>query len=78
MVEWTSWDSQSVPINLIEVLVDSRASRGYYAVGLPILALFALGAKRLPIFLGTIAYIVLVAVLILPLRGKFVRNLVNL
>lgn len=53
-------------------------TRGYYAVGLPILALFALGAQRFFIFLGTIAYIVLVAVLIIPLRGKFIRNLVNL
>ena len=52
--------------------------RGYYAVGLPVLALFALDAKRIYIFLGTIAYTVLVAVLILPRRGKFVRNLVNL
>lgn len=52
--------------------------RGYYAVGLPVLALFALGAKRFYILVGTIAYLVLVAVLILPVRGKFIRNLVNL
>lgn len=47
-------------------------------MGLPILGLFALGHKRLYYFLGTIGYLILVAVLILPDKPKYIRNLINI
>jgi len=49
----------------------------YYASALPVIGLFALGQKRSCMVLAALAWLVLVAATILPVRPSFVRNVLN-
>jgi len=44
---------------------------------MPVVALFAMGQKRIYAVLYDVVWLVIVAVLILPQRTPFVRNVVN-
>jgi osomolarity two-component system sensor histidine kinase SLN1 len=46
----------------------------YYAIGLPTIALFGLGVKRLPAAIGALAYFCIVLGLLLPEKKTWLRN----
>ncbi|GAA5837911.1 hypothetical protein JCM9279_004065 [Rhodotorula babjevae] len=50
----------------------------YYVSALPVVALFAMGQKRIWAVAYDIVWLVIVSVLILPIRTPYVRNVVNI
>lgn len=53
-------------------------TQGLYATGYPVLALMVMRASRLSVLLGTIVYVTLVSVMILPVDKGYTRTMVDL